>query len=682
MEPHTSDTIQHTFAEELNAPQRQAVAHLHGPALVFAGAGSGKTRVIVHRIVQLIETHHINPESICALTFTNKAAKEMKERAIALNAKCRHCLISTFHSASAKWLRQFAHHLGFESHFSILDTKESDHVLKKIIQRYEDTSSAETYVNKTNLWQASSVEEEPQRKPTAEYREAIQRLKGQGLIPHAPATVAICNDSKLAFLHKIYADYQRTLKHNHSMDFSDLLLNMLTLLRTHKDVKEALMSQYEFFLVDEYQDVNVSQFELLNHLTPKPHNLMVVGDDDQAIYSWRGADPYNILNFQANFQHSTIIHLEQNYRSTGHIIAAANALISRNTKRADKKLWTEAPPGHRIELIKTRDGTTEADTVCRLIQQEQSSFPLTDVAIFYRTNAQSREIEDRLTFYNIPYKIYGSLRFYDRSEIKDILAYFRLCVNHKDDAAFLRLIKTPSRGLGSKSIEALSLVAHQHYLSLYDVIETIYEDPKNSILKGLKPRLISIATSLYTELNNLRKELLSSPLEDVISVFLAHVPYLNYLQSHYPDIYQDKLENTKELGAAIAAYASAAPQNNLAHWLQDVSLLGSENEDLEGVSLMSLHASKGLEYPRVYIIGCDDGLLPHAASLKDEDIEEERRLLYVGITRTKAKLTLTTAALKRVYNEHKCFKPSRFLKEIPSEYMDSYSPENLQERYQ
>lgn len=645
-------------ATQLSSPQLQAVEHLQGPVVVFAGAGSGKTRVIVHRIVRLIEDHRVPPHSICALTFTHKAAQEMKQRALALSPSCGYAQISTFHSAAARWLREFAPHLGFTGQFSILDTKESESVLKSILKHLPPPGGEEAEEDGASSYCLNT------------YRDCLGKLKTQALHPDLPYTAAYCQEFGPFAMLKIYREYQRVLKERNSMDFSDLLLHMLTLLRTKPEVKQKLQQRYSYLLVDEYQDVNPTQSELTSHLSAPPHNLMVVGDDDQSIYSWRGADPQNILNFQKTYPDAQIIRLEQNYRSTGHIIQSANALILNNKVRAPKNLWTKSPLGEPLHLLESYNGSHEAEMVCYLIKEEIRRYPYHHIAIFYRTNAQSREIEDQLVSHRIPYKIYGSLRFYDRTEIKDLLAYFRLAVNPKDDVALLRILKAPPRGLGIKALEAYNGLASGQGWSLYEAFAFAAQNPQDPRAKQIPRRAFRLATQTYEQLSALYTDILKDPLDQAVSHLLAHVGYLEHLKKAYPDQVTDKIDNVQELAAAMNAYHEQNPKDSLGEWLQNVSLLGSEKEEVQGVSLMTLHCAKGLEFPRVYLMGCDDGLLPHSNSQDDPlALEEERRLMYVGITRAQKKITLTTAQTRRVYYDWRTYSPSRFLDELPTEHL-------------
>lgn len=682
------------FTRELSDPQREAVMHVQGPAVVFSGAGSGKTRVIVHRIAHLITFHDVRPSRICALTFTHKAAKEMKSRAVNLHPACAQAQISTFHSAAARWLREFANLLGYDPQYSILDVKESSAVLKEILKEIDRLGLSSQKEGDDDLavlsgGESSDEDDHPvvavddedadDAKDAAKgkdglktYLNCMSQMKMKGLTPNDRGCEDYCRTNGPLGMYKVYIEYQRILKERNCMDFADLLLNILTLLRTNVHVRETLQRRYAFMLVDEYQDVNGTQFELISLLCGPPYNLMVVGDDDQSIYSWRGADPKNILQFTENYRNARVIKLEQNYRSTGRIIESANAVIGNNVVRAPKRLWTASPPGDPITWLKVYDGAKEAEVVTSLIRCEQKEHPYPDVAIFYRTNAQSREIEDALRQRNIPYKIYGSLRFYDRAEIKDMISYLRLSVNHKDDGALMRVLKCPPRGLGKKTMEGYALLARSLGVSLYGAFEYVAMNPGGGQLTAhLSRRAMNKGIQLYDELSSLFKEFNKNPLGQAVSLILGQVNYLGHLKKLYPEQHEDKVANVQELAAAMSAYCEHNPDDTLYEWLQSVSLIGSEKEEVQGVSLMTLHSAKGLEFPRVYLVGCDEGLLPHSNSTsKDEALEEERRLMYVGITRAKKKLTLLTADVRRVYYEWRCFGPSRFLKEIPKQHLE------------
>ena len=643
---------------QLNPQQLAAINHLQGPSVVFAGAGAGKTLIMVRRISKLIDEHNIDPRSICALTFTNKAANEMKERAINLSAKSKFSLISTFHSAAVRWLKEYSHHIGYDKNFTILDTRDSDAVIKTVIKKLKEQLE-KSHTQQLGFDSASA------------YSNEFRKLKIRGLLPGSEYTKNFCKEHSLVYSYEVYSSYQASLKHSNCMDFTDLLLNTIELLTKHEKIRTILSDRYQFLMIDEYQDVNPLQFKIITHLTRVRQNLMVVGDDDQSIYSWRGADPSNILNFTQTYPQAKVYRLEHNYRSSANIINAANSLIANNAVRVSKKLLTGAEDGQLITVYRAQDNAQEADYVCKsiLFEVNNSDGDLRDYAIFYRTNAQSREIEDRLMHYHIPYKIYGSLRFYDRMEIKDVLAYFRLAINKKDDRAFLRIIKAPSCGMGAKSLQVLSDIAARYQLSLYNAVEMISnsnDTKKICDTKELKYPLIKKIKNIYRIYSAFFDQLLSDSAAKAVQNFMKYIPYAQYLKKSYPDMSKDKIDNIIELGVGMDSYFEENPDSDLSSWLQNVSLSGSEKESVQGVSLMTLHSAKGLEFNRVFMIGCDDGKLPHVNSMNIQNLlEEERRLFYVGMTRAKNKLTMTTATIVNSYQGKELAIPSRFIEELP-----------------
>jgi len=630
----------------LNPVQRQAALIDEGPVVVFAGAGSGKTRVITTRIALFIESG-ISPREILAVTFTNKAAHEMRERAAHLTADSGLATIATFHSACARWLREFASELGFTSDFTVYDDNDSQSVLKEVLKEL-------------NVKVEDSV---------SEYKQAIQKMKTLGWSPREAESFEAQYQSQFPeFAVKIYKRYQEKLALANAMDFSDLLMNVLLLLRTHKGVRGALQRRFRYVLVDEYQDTNPTQFELIALLLGPEQNLMVVGDDDQSIYSWRGADPSNIINFRSHFPKAIEIRLEQNYRCTANIVKAASEVIQNNKVRAVKKLWTENPSGELIDYIQEIDGESESWYVVDQLKQEKNRFAFTDVAIFYRTNSQSRALEESLRRQNIPYQIYGSLRFYDRAEIKDVLAYIRLMTNDSDDVAFRRVCNVPTRGIGDKAVENLAQFATERGLPLLKAAFLCVSQNTPKMAAKFQP--------FVTIISELRRRLNDTSLGGIVPLILELSDYRRHLESKHAEEAKDKLANVHELGAALADYEESHDKPSLSQWLQDISLTGSEDESSTGVSLMTLHSAKGLEFRRVYIVGVEDGLLPHLNSMDyAEDLEEERRLLYVGITRAREKLSLLSARKRRVYQNWMANPPSRFMSEIPKDLLSIFGAE-------
>ncbi len=626
----------------LNPEQEKTVLHPSGPMVVFAGAGSGKTRVITTRIAVLLESG-VKPHEILAVTFTNKASREMKERLEKLNSVGHLVHVGTFHSACSRWLREFAGELGFSSDYTIYDDRDSLQAIKTVLKELK-----------------VDVEETPPR----DFLNAIGRAKTYGWLPADAQKHVVEHPHTFPPLGvQVYKRYQEYLASCNAMDFNDLLMNMLLLLRSNQRVRSFLQKRYKHILVDEYQDTNPTQFALVSLLVNDEKNLFVVGDDDQSIYSWRGADPSNIIDFKSHFPGAKEVRLEQNYRSSGNIVKAASAVIGHNTHRASKVLWTANEPGEAIEYRAEYDGESESWWVCDRIKEELSCYHYRDIAIFYRVNAQSRQIEDSLRKENIPYKIYGSLKFYDRAEIKDMMGYFRLLVNPDDDVSFRRVVNTPTRGIGKKAVEMVSEWAFENQVSMMTAAKQI-------ILKN-PSRATTKLSHFINMMDRIKANQKSKSLADLLSLMLDEIQYKAYVDKKFPEQSQDKMSNIHELGTALAEYEQESSGGaNLAQWLKDISLGESnpEEEGKGGVSLMTLHSAKGLEYPRVYLLGVEEGLLPHNNSLNEErDIEEERRLFYVGMTRARKKITLISAQKRRVFNQWVSYYPSRFLKEIPKD---------------
>jgi DNA helicase II / ATP-dependent DNA helicase PcrA len=622
----------------LNPVQRKAATKGDGPIVVFAGAGSGKTRIITHRIAWLIE-QGTPPWEIMAVTFTNKAAGEMRTRVDDLTPFAKRTLIATFHSACARWLREFAGELGYTSDFTIYDEQDSLAAIKMVIKGLNIKLDEET--------------------TPSEIRQAIGRVKTLALLPSDPKLKNEYTDMLPDVGHSIYKRYQELLAACNAMDFADLIMNVLLLLRRNQMVKGLLSKRYRYILVDEYQDTNQTQFELISHLVSHYGNLFVVGDDDQSIYSWRGAMPSNIINFQTMFHGAEKVTMEQNYRCTGNIVNAANAMIAKNQTRVKKNLFTHNPDGALITFRFETDSDMEAWWVVDHLKQ--SGFSLKQSAIFYRTNAQSRVLEEALRRENVPYQIFGTVRFYDRMEIKDLLAYLRLTINPNDDVSLKRVINVPTRGIGAKAINVLESEASRRgqplLLTLREMVDEHY------------PRLGAKLAAFLEIFDLLRKRLAEAPLNRFLEIVLDTTDYLRFVSHRFPDVAQDKTENVHELGSALSEFSSRNNQATLTDWLQSISLSSAETEVDQSVSLMTLHMAKGLEYANVYVLGVEEGLLPHNNSMGDLDsLEEERRLFYVGMTRAREHLTLLSVYRRRTFNSWAQNQPSRFLKDIPSQY--------------
>ncbi|MCX6117648.1 MAG: UvrD-helicase domain-containing protein [Proteobacteria bacterium] len=634
----------------LNEAQRKAATILEGPAVVFAGAGSGKTRIITTRVAWLIE-QGVRPWEILAVTFTNKAAAEMRERLRHMSHDAERSLVTTFHSACARWLREFAPELGFTSDFSIYDDSDSNSVIKKIMKTANYPLDKET--------------------TAAELRIGINEAKTLGLFPSdAVKERTLFNKFMPTGGIEVYRAYQESLAMSNAMDFGDLIMNMLLLLRTNERVRRAMQSRFKYVLVDEYQDTNRPQMELIEQISALHGNIFIVGDDDQSIYSWRGAVPSNILDFNKIYPSAQICKLEENYRCTANIVNAAAAVVSNNTVRAEKTLKTSNPAGEKIEFRYETDGEFEAYWVAKQIQDEVKTFDYDDVAIFYRTNSQSRVLEDALRRDNIPYRIYGSVRFYDRAEVKDILAYLKILVNPRDDVSFMRALNIPARGLGDSAEEAIQKYSRDHDVGHYEAAKVL-------ATQGI-PRLSNKLRDFVTLLEGLNTDLVTLKLNEVIEELADRIGYFPYILKKFPDQAEDKEENVMELASAIAQYAEEFPDAKVGDWLQSVTLSTDVDGsgDVRGVTMMTLHMAKGLEFDRVYLTGLEDGLLPHFNSIDElTTLEEERRLLYVGMTRAKKKLSLTAAHMRRTWGQISANDVSRFLGEIPEKYVKNLTPQ-------
>jgi DNA helicase-2/ATP-dependent DNA helicase PcrA len=642
----TADSKQSERAAELlkglSETQRRAASHPKGPLVVFAGAGSGKTRVIAHRIAWLIETG-VRPWEILAMTFTNKAAGEMRSRVAALTPFAGRALIGTFHSACARWLREFAGELGFTSDFTIYDDDDSLAAVKLVLGelnvKMDDKTTAQEFkaaINKAKTMALLPSDEQLRRDEW-------------GILPPGGAAV--------------YERYQEYLASCNAMDFGDLIMNVLLLLRRNAVVRDIMQQRYRYILVDEYQDTNKTQFELVQRLAERHRNLFVVGDDDQSIYSWRGAVPSNIIEFDKTYPDAHKVTLPTNYRCSGTIVAAASAMVAHNQYRVAKELRTDNDPGDKIGFRMEADNDLEAWWVVDQIRSEAKRFALGDIAVFYRTNGQSRVLEDALRRENIQYQIYGTVRFYDRAEVKDLMAYLRLLVNPQDDISVRRVLNVPPRGIGDKAEELLEGEAKRRGLPLLKTAELLVEEgaPK------LGPKLATFTRIMA----GLREKLATTKLDEILEELVSATGYMEYVRKRFPEAAADKVDNIHELGAALADQLAANADATLADWLQSVSLVSEEKDGPGGVTLMTLHMAKGLEFPRVFVVGVEEGLLPHHNSLEDKmTLEEERRLLYVGMTRAKEKLSLTSAYRRRTYNTWAANRPSRFLSEIPRELFE------------
>lgn len=712
---HTGAAAQAALLESsrLNPAQLQAVTHKDGPVVIYAGAGSGKTRVICYRIAHLISLG-VPSAAIIAVTFTNKAAREMKERIESIiGPRSRSMVVSTFHSACARFLRIYAREIGFTEAFSIYDDDDQKSLLKDVVKDLnipDKFLSVATIKNKIDRLKNQGETPESFR----------QRLAADATIDDQRAQIAMRRygeEEHAEIIQKCYALYQARLKQQNAMDFNDLLLLAVELLENHPVAREQLQNRFRYFLVDEFQDTNPIQFKFVKLLSDHTRNLCIVGDDDQSIYSWRGAEPSFILDFRKYYADAIVYKLEQNYRSSETIVRAATGLISHNLKRAPKTLWTQQSQGELIVLKSAIDAYEEAQFVCTSILTDiEKGARYSDFAILYRTNAQSRALEDELRRRMLPYIIYGSVRFYERAEIKSLLAYLRLLVNPDDDAAFVKVIGTPKRGFGDKALAGLRVIAQTKTDGL-SLLRTTHRMARNDLTgdvgRGL-PALKELSR-LFLHLQELLESTKKPSL--ALSELVSAIRFEDYLRSHYPEEFDDRWLNVLELKNALVEFedkfakrhTEEIPQtadfmgerqgeqqaeqqseqqgeprrgegwlesenpNVLAAFLEQAALTveptvhNVQSGEASAISLMTIHASKGLEFDRVFIAGLEEGVLPHTNSLEsDAAIEEERRLLYVAITRARQTLRLSHIQRNRFRSDFPA-EPSRFLSEIPHE---------------
>jgi len=657
---------------KLNEQQRVAVQTTEGPLLVFAGAGSGKTRVITNRIAYLITEKNVPAQNIMAVTFTKKAAGEMQERVLGLlnelNIVTKDVpLVGTFHSIGALFLRQHARDVGLMPNFSICDSTDSENLIKDIlIERNIDVKQIKP---QSIAYFISDAKNEliPPEKFSQHYGGFIEDITAE-----------------------IYPLYQKQLMLQNSVDFGDLIYLTVRLLSEHKDVLSYYQDIYRYLLIDEYQDTNTAQYMFAKLLSQKYQNICVVGDDDQGIYGWRGADIKNIQSFERDFKNVRVVKLEQNYRSTGNVISAAMSVIQQNVFRVNKKLWTEKDSGNPITVYQARDQDDEAQYVVDEINRlRRNGISLVDIAVLYRTNYQSRAVEEAMLKNGTPYKLVGGFRFYDRKEIKDILSYMRFIFNLKDDLSITRVLNTPNRKIGPKSIAAIHSIAKRCGCSIGEVLVGAYSI-KNSLEKHEE-----MSDKVYKKVESVMDEIMSfSPIVDlfgslyfesqgidvlsVIDLILEKTKYIEWFDDGSQEA-EYKKENIEELKNVAAAYSQKFGNNSLEIFLQEINLIEleqSKNQDGSGnyVNLMTLHSSKGLEFDYVFIVGVEEGILPHSRSFTDEEeLEEERRLCYVGITRAREKLYLTFSERRLSREGYSTQIPSRFLGEIPQDICDYYS---------
>ena len=631
--------------DALNPEQRKAAEKLEGPVLILAGAGSGKTRTITYRIANLI-AKGVSPESVLAITFTNKAAKEMRERISALVGDAGERIwVSTFHAMCAKVLRRDIEKLGYARSFTIYDDDDQMSVLKDLLKQ-------------------SSIDEKSLS--PREIKGKISDAKNKLLSPEdwfAEST----QDMRSEEIRDIYQKYELRLRKSNALDFDDLLIRTLELFADHPPVLESYRNRFQYVHVDEYQDTNLAQYSLVKLIIQNSRNLCVVGDDDQSIYAWRGADIRNILDFEKDFPDATVIKLEQNYRSTSNILDAANQVIAHNEGRKEKSLWTALPEGDAIHVFCAGDEREEAAWICDRMQQlTLSGSAYGDMAILYRTNAQSRVLEEMLMRAGIPYRIYGGLRFYDRKEVKDVIAYLRCIVNPSDDVSLRRIINQPKRSIGDSTIAELVKHAQKQDMPLYSALMDIPES------LSARPR------KCVREFGDLMNEMVLACEDMGLAEFVAMLVEKTGLRAQYAQDLSDeakaRVENIDELLGAVAEYEKMADEPTLENYLENIALI-SDLDNAEShpqyVTLMTVHSAKGLEFPTVFISGLEEGIFPSGRNLyDDEKLEEERRLCYVAITRAMQRLHLSYATQRMLYNQLNYNAPSRFLNEIPKRLLD------------
>ena len=648
--------------DKLNEPQREAVYHTDGPLLILAGAGSGKTRVLTHRIAYLIGERGVNPWNILAITFTNKAAEEMRQRVDNLvGFGAESVWVSTFHSACVRILRRFIDRLGYENHFTIYDTDDQKTLIKEVCRKVDVD---------TKVFKERSL------------LSAISSAKNEMILPDEFELNAGGDFAKMKIA-KVYREYETQMRANNALDFDDLIVKTVELLQTQPDVLESYQERFRYIMVDEYQDTNTVQFQLVSLLAGKYKNLCVVGDDDQSIYKFRGANIRNILDFEHEFPDAKVIKLEQNYRSTGNILNAANSVIANNRGRKEKSLWTENGEGELIRLRQFDTAFDEADFIGEDIKNAvRQGGSYNDSAVLYRTNAQSRLLEEKFIAMNIPYKIVGGVNFYARREIKDLLAYLKTIDNGRDDVAVRRIINVPKRGIGLTTINRIQESATERGIGFYEALlapELIAGVGRSATKLDSFAALIEYFKTLAEEMN----------ITDLLQEVIEKTGYIESLENEDKEEAKTRKENIDELISKAATYEESCQDKDekatLSGFLEEVALVAdidSLDEDQEYVVLMTLHSAKGLEFPRVYLAGMEDGLFPGYMSINAgdrEELEEERRLCYVGITRAEQELTLTSARRRMVHGETQYNPMSRFVKEIPRELLDTGNKKFTQE---
>ena len=633
-----------SILDGLNKEQREAAEHIDGPVLILAGAGSGKTRTVTYRIAHMVREKGISPLNILALTFTNKAAKEMKERAEALVGNDIHNLqISTFHSFSVRLLRIYGEKLGYGNNFNIYDTDDQKSLISKIMKELnvQDDSTPGKIANR------------------------ISKLKEKGIdIKTIEREVDLRVPSNRVFF-DIYDKYDKTLRSSNAMDFSDLILNANKLL-DNSEVLGRVQERYKYIIVDEYQDTNDLQYEIINKIASKYNNICVVGDEDQSIYAFRGANINNILNFERDYKNALVIKLEKNYRSTERILNAANELIRNNKSSRGKKLWTDAGKGEKIQVFNAANTFDEANFIAEeIVRKNREGIPFKDMAVLYRTNAQSRVLEEKMLLNNIKYRVYGGMQFFQRKEVKDLLAYLSVINNIQDNLNFVRIINVPKRSIGDKSVAKFAEIAAQKGISLFESLKYIDE------VSGLRVAAREKLKDFYRLLTDVLGNLEHMTVSEIFQEILNRTKYIDSIE----DNKEDRVKNIEELMNSIREIEREYPGITLSEYLEFISLTSatdSMDDEENFVKLMTIHSSKGLEFDFVFIAGMEEGLFPGEASiLNDEDLEEERRLCYVAITRAKKELRLSHASERMLWGQSSYGRPaSRFIGELSQDELE------------
>ena len=628
--------------EKLNDKQREAASQIDGSILILAGAGSGKTRTITYRIAHMIENVGISPYSILAVTFTNKAAKEMRERVEDLVGDiAKACTISTFHSFGMRLLRMYASEVGYNPNFTIYDTDDQKRIVKAILKGQNISFNGVKLTERDIVSIISKIKEEI--KTLDEY--------------------SVMNKQII----EVYDKYNRALLESNAMDFSDILLNTYKLLQ-NSSILEKIQKKYKYIMIDEYQDTNNLQYKIIDLIARKSSNLCVVGDENQSIYGFRGANILNILNFENNYKNAKIIKLEENYRSTSTILDAANELIKNNKSSKDKKLWTQNGKGDLIKVLVCDNARDEVSKIIDIIKENhQNGIPYKDMTILYRTNMQSRVFEEGLLRYNIPHKVFGGISFYSRAEIKDIIAYLSIIVNPQDELNLQRIVNVPKRKVGEKGIEKIIAFARENNLNLLDALSHIKD------ISGLTATGKEKLSEMYDIIKELKDLSYSETASYIVETLLDKIKYIDYVKETYDDA-DARIENIEEFKNSILELENVVGVLRLSEYLENVSLV-SATDDLEDekdyIKLMTIHNSKGLEFPIVFLVGFENEIFPGArASFDEKEMEEERRLCYVALTRAEKKLYLSHTAIRFVYGQDRLATPSVFLKEIPEKLLD------------